>query len=304
MSRLGWLVLLCLVVGLACKPDLGERESLITTTRVLAIRVDPPEARPSESVRLSLLVATKDGPLEAPAATYAYCASAKLLTENGAASRACLTDEGARVIASGPTAEAPIPADACATFGPDVTSAELRPRDPDITGGFYQPVRVSLAAEGGLSYAFGFARVRCNSSANADVAAELGRRYVANTNPEIVSVEARLESTGAPVDLGAIGQGQRVVLRASWSSTSQEAYVSYDLDARTVAERRESLRVSWFATGGVFDADRTGRDANEVETFTDNAWTAPTAATPVHLYVVLRDTRGGVAFTTRSLTVR
>ena len=76
-----------------------------------------------------------------------------------------------RGVASGPpTVTAPVPADACFLFGPEVSSAELRPRDPDVTGGFYQPMRVSVA--GAETTAFGLLRIRCNlGSAGAEAVA-------------------------------------------------------------------------------------------------------------------------------------
>ena len=67
---------------------------------------------------------------------------------------------------------------------------------------------------------------------------------------------------------------------------------------RTVAlvPQREALRVSWFASAGVFDHDVTGRDAEDVALSTVNGWQAPTTPGIVHLWLVLRDSRGGVDF--------
>ena len=56
------------------------------------------------------------------------------------------------------------------------------------------------------------------------------------------------------------------------------------------------MHVSWFATGGSFDLDRTGRDGSDVTTTSDNGWTAPSSGTAVHLWIVLRDDRGGVGW--------
>lgn len=64
------------------------------------------------------------------------------------------------------------------------------------------------------------------------------------------------------------------------------------------------MRVSWFATAGSFANDRTGRGEEELETFTENAWTAPDEARNVHLFVVLRDSRGGVAFASHEVVTR
>ena len=50
----------CALVA-ACRPDLGDRESLITQTRVLAVRGEPPEAKAGETVSYTLLVASPQG---------------------------------------------------------------------------------------------------------------------------------------------------------------------------------------------------------------------------------------------------
>ncbi len=287
----------------SCRPDLGDRESLVTRTQILAVRGEPPEVAPGEVARYSLLVATPDGPVAAPAASWAFCSSPKLLTENGAASAACLRD-GARPLADGaPAIDAPMPLDACAVFGPEVTSAELRPRDPDVTGGYYQPLRVMLGSPEGAVTAFGLERISCSlTNAAADVTADFGDRYRPNENPAIDSITATV--AGAPVSLDAIPRGAKVTFRATWPETSAERYVVYDLARRALTERRETMRLSWFATAGTFESDRTGRTEDETATFTDNDWTAPAEPRIVHLYVVLRDARGGVAFATPTVTTR
>ncbi len=296
MSRPAFAIALVALVG-SCRPDLGDRDSLVTRPQILAVRGDPPEAKPGEPVRFSVLLAAPDGPSTDPPAGWAFCATPKLLTENGAASAACLAG-GVRPIAEPSTAA--IPTDACSLFGPVVSSAELRPRDPDVTGGFYQPVRVTTL-EGAV--AFGLQRITCPlANAAADITAELGRRYVANENPELEPLVAT--RAGSPVALDSIPRGETITFRARWPEGAAERYVVYDLASRRVVEHRETMRVSWFATGGSFANDRTGRAEDELESFTENAWTAPAEAGTVHLYVVLRDARGGVAFATQPLTVR
>jgi hypothetical protein len=278
---------------LACKPDLGERESLVTRTQVLAIRGEPPEAKPGEPVIYDLLVATPAGPMTAPIASWAHCTSPKLLTENGAVSAACLRDAVQPLAEGPPPIAAAIPDQACAVFGPEVTSADLRPRDPDVTGGFYQPIRATVFGPETV-IAFGLERIGCRlANAPALVATDFAARYVANKNPELQPLEAPPR----------VVRGATVTLRARWSPGSAEPYVAYDLASQTVVQRREWLRVSWFATGGTFEQDRTGRDEHELEAFTENAWTAPATAGTAHLFVVLRDARGGVAFATVPIVV-
>ncbi len=71
----------------------------------------------------------------------------------------------------------------------------------------------------------------------------------------------------------------------------------------TLDMQRESLRVSWFATGGAFAHDVTGRAQTDTETFTQNVWTAPESPGPVYLWAVLRDDRGGVDFAAAEIDV-
>ena len=51
-------------------------------------------------------------------------------------------------------------------------------------------------------------------------------------------------------------------------------------------------------------SDRTGRDSDELSTITDDAWTAPSSGAVVYLWVVLRDSRGGLAFTSDDIIVK
>jgi hypothetical protein len=223
----------------SCKPDLGDRESLITDTRILAVRGVPPEVPPGEAILFDVLVATPSGPIEKPIASWGFCSTAKLLTENGAASAACLQPSGVRALADGPSAiEVAMPIDACAIFGPDIASADLRPRDPDITGGFYQPLRVTVFNAEARSQAFGLERIRCTIAAGAQIATEFGKRYGANVNPELMPLTADV-SLDQP-----IARGRRLLLRASWPTTSAETYVVYDVAEGRLVDRRESMRIA------------------------------------------------------------
>jgi len=286
----------------SCRPEFGERESLVDRTMVIAVRIEPAEAKPGEPVTASVLVASPNGPVVAPPTAFALCASPKPLTENGSIAAACQGD-GVVQLAEGPgEIRAILPADACTTFGPETASAELRPRDPDVTGGFFQPIRARVAAnDGALLTAFGFARITCNlGGAAAEVVARFRAEYRPNVSPRLLPVEARV--AGELASLDAVPPGSRVVLRASWTAADAESYVAYDPSTSQLAVRRESMRVSWFTTAGGFASDRTGRSEEETETFSDNEWTAPSEARTTHLWVVLRDARGGTA--TTSLVAR
>jgi hypothetical protein len=193
--------------------------------------------------------------------------------------------------------------DACMQFGPDTPlvmpgQPMLRPRDPDITGGYYQPMLVSV----GDTTAFGLERITCNlANAPVDLAIEFRMRYKANTNPVLQPLAARIG--GQPAALDAIPRGATVELEAGWSPESVETYPVFDIPTQSLIDHHESMRVSWFATGGSFANDRTGRDENDPATSTTNTWTAPDAAGTVHLWIVLRDSRGGVDFASYDVTI-
>lgn len=110
-----------------------------------------------------------------------------------------------------------------------------------------------------------------------------------------------------------VSPGETVTFRASWARcappcsgancaapepcTGSEAYLDLDLISHELVDRRESIRVSWYSNAGSFDHDRTGRTESDVDTpDTDNAWTAPSAAADVRLWLVIRDDRGGVGW--------
>jgi hypothetical protein len=90
--------------------------------------------------------------------------------------------------------------------------------------------------------------------------------------------------------------GRRVILEAAWTADSAEPYVKFDPASQTLVGERESLRVSWFSSDGTFDDTTTGRSSGDTATTSDDGWTAPTQPGPVHIWVVLRDSRGGLDF--------
>ena len=97
--------------------------------------------------------------------------------------------------------------------------------------------------------------------------------------------------------------GAHVTLEASWSADAAETFPVYDIRSVTLSPQREALRVSWFATSGAFDHDVSGRTADDPALTADNVWVAPSTAGPAHLWLVLRDSRGGVDFAEYELDI-
>jgi hypothetical protein len=198
---------------------------------------------------------------------------------------------------------ATVPANACALFGPDpppqmMGQPPLRPRDPDVTGGYYQPLRL---VDGEVT-GFALERVTCDlAQAGADLAVEYAATYHANANPSLQPLTAT--AGGAPVALTAIPAGSVIDFSVGWPADAVESFPVFDVNAAALITHRESMRVSWFATAGSFTHEVTGRDETDSATSTDNLWTAPSTPGPVHLWLVLRDSRGGVDFAAYELTV-
>lgn len=287
------------LMALGCQPNLGEPLSRIAETRILAVRADPPEAKPGAVVRYQALVGRAEGSIADPAIAWSFCASPKPLTENDAVSTACL-GEGVRPIGGpGGAIEAKLPLDACALFGPDPPPGGFRPRDPDATGGFYQPVRARL----GSLTAFALTRVTCNlPDAPIDVAIALEKRYRANENPKLAQLSASID--GAEIALDRVPAGARVLLKTGWSEGDAETYAMFDPGPAAIVARREALRVSWFVTAGEITDEVTGRGEDDHGLTTTTVWQAPATAGAVHVWLVLRDSRGGVDFAAHAIEVR
>jgi hypothetical protein len=239
-------------------------------------------------------------------------------------------------IGTGPQASGTIPAIACRQFGPEVpqvTGNETpgRPVDPDPTGGYYQPVSLFVPLASGLVGSFYGTRISCGlSGGTSDQSNDYLARYHVNVNPAIASLSI---AGGTPLqtDQGSapntIPAGQKLQLEVAWATcplsdtcgdgfcgadegaatcpadctkpqgcTGAERYVNFDLPTQSIVDAREGMHVSWFATGGTFDLDRTGTGGSDPTTTSDNGWTAPGAGQTVHVWIVLRDDRGGVGW--------
>jgi hypothetical protein len=272
----------------ACRPDIDEPASAVSAARVLAVKAEPPEAAPGAAVSAHALVASGQGTLTDAPLDWALCTTPKSPAEDRTVNPACLRDLPS--VGDGVDAAFAVPDDACALFGPEAPPGEFRPRDPDSTGGYFQPVRVRL----GDADSVALERLLCNPrNAEASVAAEFLHDYRPNRNPSLHPVEA---AAGArPTDLERVPGGTRLRFTASWEPDDDEEYLRFEPSSQAIAWDHEVLRVSWYATAGAFATDRTGEDASRAAA-SANDWTAPPSAGPVHFWVVVRDSRGGQDF--------
>lgn len=288
-----------LLLCAGCTQSFDERPFLISGARVLAVRSEPADAKPSERVTLDALVVDPSGPAPVSSTRWAFCMKNRALADNNPVDVSCLQDaefirpvpdDGADPIATG----ALIPADSCLVFGsetppPQPGEPPVRPVDPDVTGGYYQPVRLNVSAP--EASAFGRVRVQCALAlAPSDVVQSFRDRYVANSNPTLGGFA--LADGAAQVRAGAT-----VTLVASYDAAVAERYVLFDAQARNLTERTEALEVAWYATAGLLATDISRASGSDVRT----QWTAPPQPGTAHLWAVIRDERGGIGW--RALTL-
>ena len=216
--------------------------------------------------------------------------------------------------------------------GNAVNQTQGRPTDADSTGGYYQPLILQVSADGAQIPTLGETRITCGLAGSTNEQfADYHARTKVNENPQLASVtsptlgDQALSAVDAKTPL-AFDASKTFTLRASWPScpaepscgdgicspgeavqdcpddcttpkgcAGSEPFAYLDPRSHVLVSRHESMRVSWFATGGSFDTDHTGRVESEfTQSTSDNTWTAPKDPGPVFMWVVLRDDRGGV----------
>lgn len=287
-----------LLLGIAlagCEDALDQRLAIIDQPRILAITSEPPEVLPGATATLTALLASPGGPLAA-VPTWSLCDAPKPPTVDNAVADGCVATD-VTPLGDAPAITATIPMDACRTFGPDVASAGFRPRDPDPTGGYYQPIRAAVPS---LDLAFGFTRITCNlANAPGDVAQQYKTTYVANTNPSLTE----LAIDGTPAASAPLPADHDVTLSVGWPADAVESFLYYDQTSQTLTTRREAMRVSWFATAGSLAVDASAVAESDPSTSVSTTWHTP-AAGPAYLWLVLRDSRGGLATASYAVTVR
>ena len=305
-------------LAVSCREPLPDDFSLVSGPRILAVRGDPPEAKPGAQVSFTALYVDADGSFDERPLDWAFCNDRKPLSELGPVAESCLARTGMGIlpIADASVAMGALPMDACRRFGPDLPDPVNgqpagRPVDPDGTGGYYQPLRIY--APGVSTPILAEQRIACGiADAPAHVAADFGKRYIMNASPEVerASVKGTAgevdldENAAAPIRVASLGESISFTVRWPACPTDvgtpcngAEAYLTYDPASQKLVVRHEGIRVSWFATAGRFAIGHTGRtEAEAALTDSSNTWTAPPAAGTGAVFVVLRDDRGGVAW--------
>ncbi|MEO7033230.1 MAG: hypothetical protein ABI548_05195 [Polyangiaceae bacterium] len=282
----------------ACAPQFDDDVSRITVARILAVRSEPAEAAPGTALSFSAFIALPDG-TSAATPSWEFCTAPKPPTENNAVASACLVAAALEPVGHGTSIQAQIPFDACSLFGPDTPPGALRPRDPDVTGGYYQPLRVDL---NNAAPTFHLQRVLCPlGQAPSEIASLFGLSYVPNQNPHLAQLVARQD--GQLLALDQIQSGTRVELEASWSADDAETYPYFDRSQQALLNQREAMSVAWYVSAGKLATPSSGRSETDSALTANNEFTAPSTLGSTKLWIVLRDSRGGVDFAAYNLGI-
>ncbi len=273
-----------------CRPTLDDRPWLVTKLQIVGWKADPPEVTPGSAVNLQIVALDPAGAPDTAATSWTLCHAPKPPGENRVVSPACLAPTAPDAV--GDPVQVTIPTDACRVFGPDVPqpapgAPPTRPRDPDATGGYYQPLTVNL----GTSLAVGLERVTCDlPDASLATSRVFQAAYQPNQNPMITGLSFTLD--GAPIDPTAIPPGARITIEATWPAGTAEVFPVFDRGSAAIVETEETLLATWYVTGGELERASTAIVSGTVlSTATD--WTAPVAPTNVELALILSDSRGG-----------
>jgi len=254
--------------------------TFVAGPRVLAIKAEPPEVPAGGDTTLTAFVV---GPgSEAPDVTWTRCRLAPLPGQT--INPDCFADGPAPYLepaGAGVSAAVTMPA--------DVTPLALGL--PDATGGFYLTF-VARVRAGGASLVAAY-RLRLALPGSTDAQR--------NHNPVFTAVFLTGDAGWSLVDPASppvVHAGDRLDLSVSADPTSVESYPS-PVGDQPGGLAFEVLRASWFAdAGNLSDAGTSNAQPSTTLTLDDRL---PAAGSPINVYVVIRDERGGTDWATRAL---
>lgn len=312
-----------LSLGAACAPTFSDETSIVQSPRLLAVRATPAEAPLGAPFTLDALYVGPGGAASGSDLDWAECLLQTPQGQPDPVNAGCFVPSSPSLVplGTGGSVMATMPQTACQLFGPNVPppapgQPSPRPTDPDATGGFYLPVRIETGED---TWSLAEQRITCApSGVTQDVLTAFNSGYLPNENPTIAQLESvgggpatpvpSTATTGGPL---AVHPGQQLSLEVTWPAcpstpaacAGAETFLLIDPTTHAIVTQRESMVASWYATAGTFALDRSGRSASDPSTTATNQWTAPGSAGTVHLWVVLRDARGGVGWESYTVAV-
>ncbi len=252
--------------------DLPSAE-LVDRTRVLGIRLDPPEAMPGEAVVASALIPDPDG--TADLRLWSACPP-ELATSFG-----CATLDEEAIIGIEP---GPVPP----TLVLPETALDDVSEDDKRTG-IYWSVQVLAAPQELLADGADFETIDFNQVESAFKRLVVSNSEAPNQNPDATGL--RVDGIDADPEVPVVflaGQTYELELVVPEDAAEPYTFVTRDGD---IEDRVEEPYGTWFATGGDYF------NPFSLAPFWVVDWTAP--AEPVdsgEIYVVIRDRRGGMGW--------
>ncbi|MBI2891288.1 MAG: hypothetical protein HYY13_10955 [Nitrospirae bacterium] len=254
-------LLLTSLIGAACGLDPGD-PTLIDKPRILAVRAEPPEVQAGWSVELSALVAWPDSTgvsAEDVRLDWIACRLAGRVTGQGCADPSSIAYLGSTTAGEKFIWALPV-----------AVTTEVAPR---------QTVLVGLGATVGNAQLKAFKRLI------------IAAGDTPNLNPMFAEVRFGDVTVG---QVSSYRPGQEYGILAALSEDSAQTYVEPSPSGDPISKVEEPY-VSWFATAGHFDKDRTFLAPHEV------TWTAPDSPPEggrITFHAVVHDGREGSAWVT------
>lgn len=261
------LVLLLLACGPACQGPPEVRETL-RELRVLAIRAVPPEARPGDKVKLSVLAfAPKNQTLQV---TWHLCTSPEQADQGCHQTSPNIGDKD--------TIELTVPDNYLAN-----------PTPLESFRGRYLPV--TLVVRAGDKELIATKRITVSTNPS-------------NKNPELTGLTLTPEG-GAPLTEPYKAQFQkRVLLQPTLQDGAQQTFTLIDPQGNKQEKTPETLYFSWYVTEGTMQKGYLTQENPQDKNARNNTWIAPEKADlsdTVTLYLIARDSRGGVHWLSRTI---
>lgn len=277
----------------ACFGQPPEEPAPLASPRILGALVDPAEVAPGEPLQVTVIAGGPGGILDAGPAHFRFCETPRALSESGFVSARCLEGEGAVLESPHLSLSTTLPQQACARFG-SRSETDLRPRDPDETGGFYQPLRVDIP---GAATAVVRIRTLCPlSEAPIEAIQRYTAEYERNRVPEISGLSVR----HAGVELGEeVPSDTALELEVQLRPEARESYLLFDRTTGTLRDEDEILYASWVVTGGELEGGQTAFDRGGRHS--RNVWHSPAGSGEAQLWVLVRDDRGALSHFSRRL---
>jgi hypothetical protein len=286
----------CLLFTAGCFEPF-DPPSKIADLRILAVRAEPPEARPGEAVRLDALIADPTGAVVPPTLIWLVC-----FPDPVGGVDACASGVGATPIAFG-----------SAVVDVTVPDGVLPVGDPEATATVLLTLVACTSANPDECLSCDDETGECTfGSEGVETEVALKRVIISNRsdlarnhNPGIAAIEVDAgagfeplpEDRPAELDICS-----GVTLRSRVVSGSAETFT--ELQFGEPVEITEDLVTSFFATGGAFGADRIFHgvgDGVPPDVADVGLFGAGDGEGVLPLFFVLRDGRGGTDFAAREL---